>query len=478
MPKTARAPLSTLSTEPIPLEMPVVAENERIAASEQMPEPPAKPVDVDFFEWMESFSAADWQNCWLYLYRLEPEVLNPGDLHYLEPRYSRALTRDEVSQRHGGGKYRIQLNWRPIRKGFASHEFCIQGPPKFQPGQVIKATGQPAMIEQAPTAGGGDSTAALVAGVIQQLAPLLKPDVSQADAQQKLMEFMTKANDKVLDMVTGAAKKQVEDAVGQSSPNGQVAMLTALLGLVEKLQPKVAVQPNLIEQVAQLAPLLKMLQGNTGGGGIIGEIREALGERVVERLFEPEGGQGSDWKSQAANAAVKLIEQIPTVLDRLVTLQRGAQPTPVPNPPPGNGPILQGIVMPEKPAAQPAPVSVQPAASAADVSTSQPAGEVELPIEALRDGMMKMIVECFERGEDGEDTVLVLSHIAEPLLPELAAKMAGVPLPAVLMWVRAQPQFARIKDSEHLKDFVREFQDELTRWANSQESPEAETAAK
>jgi len=370
---------------------------------------------------------------------------------------------DEISQTHGGGKYRAQLNWKPLKKGIASYEFWIAGAPKFLPGQTFKANGQPAVNDAPAPAGSGSESVA--AAIVAQLAPLLKSDASAAEAQAKIMELVTKANDKVLDMVTGTAKKQLEDAIGQNSPNSQLTMLTALMGLVEKLQPKAAPSaPSILSQLGELAPVLKLLQGPQGG--IIGEIREALGEEVVKRLFDSDGGQASDWKAQAASAAVKLIEQIPNVLDKLVALQRGVQLAPKPNPPPGTGPILQGIVGPEKPpaTASPAPVGV-PLAGAADVSKVPTVGEIALPLEALRTGMMKMIVECFERGEDGEDAVLVLSHIAEPLLPELVEKMRGVPVPAVMMWVRAQPEFASIKDHPNLEEFVREFQEELMHWS-------------
>jgi hypothetical protein len=479
MPRTARA---AISTEPAPPEIPAAPApadtNEQQSIAEEMPQPPVKPADADFFEWIESLTRAEWEHCRLYLYRLSPEVLNaPGEKHMIPPAYSRSVTLDEISQTHGGGKYRAQLNWKPLKKGIASYEFWIEGAPKFLPGQTFKANGQPAVNDAPVSAGAGGMSAGEVASaIVSQLAPLLRSDGSQAEAQSKLIELMSKGNDKVLEMVSAASKKTLEDAVGQNSPNGQLTMLTALLGLVEKLQPKMAEQPNLIKQLGELAPLLKMLQGNQGG--IIGEIREALGAQVVERLFNPDSGQGSDWKSQAANAAVKLIEQIPNVLDKLVALQRGAQPAAEPNPPPGTGPILQGIVEPGKPPAPPAVASSVPAGPipvAVDVSTAPALGEIALPLEALRDGMMKMIVECFDRGESGSDAVLVLSHVAEPLMPELVEKMRGVPVPAVMMWVRAQEQFAGIKDHHDLKTFVQEFQEAMMGWANDQAPAEAET---
>jgi hypothetical protein len=442
--------------------------------AEQMPDPPMKPADADFFEWIEDFSPETWEHCRMYLYRLDPEVKNAASKNYLPPVYLGAVTRDQIFERHGGGSYRLVLNWKPLKTGIATTEFTIVGAPKFLPGQTFKATGEPAVNAPATAANGGANSSDTIAAIVRELAPLLRSDASQADAQAKVMDIMSKAQDKVLDMVTSASKKQVDDAVNQNSPNGQLSIVTAVLGLVDKLQPKVQTQPSIIAQLGELAPLLKILQGNQGGGGVIGEIREALGEKVVERIFNPESAPAEDWKHSAATALIKVVEELPTVLDQLITLQHGAQqPGAAPPPPPGSGPLIRGTVV-SNPQAQPtASPSTTPSAGVADVSTAaQPAEEVQVPMEAMRDGAMKLIVQCFNREETGDDAVHVLSHIAEPMLAELVEQMRDIPLPAIMAWVRSQPQFAAIRDSPRLKTFVDEFREALMLWAEAQAEPD------
>jgi hypothetical protein len=235
-----------------------------------------------------------------------------------------------------------------------------------------------------------------------------------------------------------------------------------------------AAPANPVKDLAALASLLKELQpAQPAEGSIMGELRQALGEKLAERLLDLNGGGGEDWKATAAKAGLGLVEQLPTVIDKLATLQRStprtieAQTVPV-----AAAPTL---------AAAPPTSAPQTLESPANVVTSPGESAVSaVSLEQLQDAAMRTIVSCFQKGRDGADTVMVLDELCEPIMGPLYEQMGKLPTALVIQWMKRQPQFAPIVGDPRLKEFVNEFRAELENWAQAQQkvpATEKEAAA-
>jgi hypothetical protein len=98
-------------------------------------------------------------------------------------------------------------------------------------------------------------------------------------------------------------------------------------------------------------------------------------------------------------------------------------------------------------------------------------------LTALQDAALKVVVECFEREESGDDAVLILSHVAVPVLPEMTQRMGQYPLDTIIWWLKGQPQFAPYKDHPRMEQFVGEFRDALLAWAEAQKEVPANATA-
>ena len=102
---------------------------------------------------------------------------------------------------------------------------------------------------------------------------------------------------------------------------------------------------------------------------------------------------------------------------------------------------------------------------------------MNVPIEQLEANAWQLVLECFEREETGDDAVLILSHVAEPILARWADKVRGVPLSLVVGQLAKQEQFAAIRELPRFAPFVAEFIEELLQWDAAQRESQAPAPA-
>jgi hypothetical protein len=64
------------------------------------------PGELDFFDYLHSFTAKQWGDRIIYIYRQDPPDHNPGSGHYIE-KVPHAIDKEYIKARHGGGRYLV-----------------------------------------------------------------------------------------------------------------------------------------------------------------------------------------------------------------------------------------------------------------------------------------------------------------------------------------------------------------------------------
>jgi hypothetical protein len=310
-----------------------------------------------------------------------------------------------------------------------------------------------------------DNTAQVVQEIFKALAPQLKPDANL----EQVTDSFKRAFETSLEMVRDSAKQNPST----TQANSPVALLQQMISLITPLMTQQR-GPDILEQLGTLKSL-GLLSNTQKGSGLADEIREALGERIADKILNPDGsgtGSSDDWKALLARGFSQMVEHIPAVLDKVVTLQRGA-------------PVLEASGNPagvRVPVAQPAPApaAALPANHPAGMGATADVRTVDINMDELKSAALLQLGQVFTEGDSGQAAFTVLRYMAPQILPGLAKKIFDPPVfgsvNLVLGWLQEQPELADIKDDPDLKDFVREFIVELRAWDADQKADAAAAA--
>jgi hypothetical protein len=447
----ARQNQANLPPEPEPEEAIDTAEQER----EKLLAIYRRPKDDDFWEAISVIPAELWgDDCCLYLYRrnMDGEPYVARYFHPVDVDDIKNGVRDQAGNAlepgHGGGRYRLQLKSKRLRCIMDSFPFDVEPVSGIAPRPVASAPG----VVLPPNA--ASDGAQIAETVLKTLQPFLKPDANMAEA----VSAMKSGFEASLDIVKEAARAQTQGGQQESA----VSQFSQMVEAFKSFSPQ---QKDTLGELAQLATILKTLQPEPQGGNFMAQIRDAFGEKIMERIFSDDKGGGSDWKMMAAQAVSGLVEKLPETLDKVITIQRqsAAQPRTI-------------KVRPQNPATEKPATAEQP--HTIQGQPAQPAGEGS---EALltedaqaahwRHETMQCIVQVFQREEPAENAIIVMDHIPPfaRVLAEIAPLLTTSSPQMVMAWVREQPAFAEVKDDPRLGDFVSELQEEVKLWMEAQQ---------
>lgn len=258
-----------------------------------LPTPPGKRLSEDqIFEYIASLSPTeDWPHAMLYLYRYWPiidrKLTDPDNPNYIEA-ISEPYTVEDLKRRHGSGSYSIKMNDlnRPKGQTVCESTFTIndpEAPPVLDVREVVRghvknasyvqgliARGElpkenPMQQQSAPSTDA--QTAALLVPLIREMMNSLrdkKPENVEGQLMQKVIDTMSKASDKSIEM----ALRQVKP---EASATDQLVMFDKIIGLVEKMKGD--------NKPAAVDPLMSH---------ILEELREErrANRTLMEKLFE------------------------------------------------------------------------------------------------------------------------------------------------------------------------------------------------
>lgn len=361
----------------------------------------------EFFPFVQDLPASVWEKrAMIYLYRFDDDGLNirnaEGAKKLIPPRITFPINEDWVAQTHGGGSFKLMLNF--------DGDVCVKearlriaGPPKVQDGQtVITPSGQSIHI--------GKDTAQTPAQARAETDVARVIDAS-AEANKSSMEIMANASKAAIEMV--------RDQVKPTGTSSGTESLELALRIVEVMKPAAA--PVAQDPVAAALTLMDRLESivakrnpepepppetsleaiNTAVETITGKSIAELGRGAKPSAGEPEYG----WVAPLANFGIQALAQLPMILRQMAEAReaefqralylRSLQPgQPATAPPPGTSTALV-------PGPRPVPAQ-QPAAPPNPAAPPDKGTLIQIIVARVCDG--------FDRGRDtGADIAAAIS---------------------------------------------------------------------
>lgn len=347
-----------------------------------------------FLDYLESLTTEDWAHCTVYLYRQWPyidrhlPVTDPTIkvYNYIE-KFVEKFTEDDILYRHGSGKYKLTLcdtnrpkssevcnsrltikdeNFPPVVK---FDELVIGHPDNKSFVDGLRARGLlPAEGKEMPAQSSDSATAQALASLLREAMQSMrekKPEGAEALVLQKVIDMMSKANDKSIEM----AMRQVKP---EATTTEQIALFDRIAGLVEKMGNKPVADDgtklmlnHVLEELRDerkanhemMTELFKRRQPSEDEPrGFTKTVMEKLMERALDGLDGGGGGSGKfDWREMIPLAVDRLAPGINGLFGGLGFLMRRAAGGAAPPPPAGNP------AQPEIPAAIPGQPQGDPA---------------------------------------------------------------------------------------------------------------------
>ena len=341
-----------------------------------------------------------------------------------------------IKQNYGGGKFRCILQRNS--KFFKSHEFDVEGPPKYDLSR--EAPNVPATA-----AGGGDSTA-----LLQQFVTVLREELQHSreanatpnPATEEAIGLLSRASEKAMDIVAnrasagtpGSSTQQLSELVGivkgllPAQSNGDGGLMALLAPLVPELLKKFLTPSDPLAELAKLKNVMELLDGIRGGvgesSGKAKDWRAMLAEGVIQKGPEflrelrdivAENRETAKEKRTAAEA-----------IERVETIRRGhvpaapaatpaaAAPATVPQGPLRTVPIDRSAPADAGTPTQAAPAAAPPAAAGMSATES----------DAVANFMQRRIVEMVNEERDAEDVVDFIEEI-DPTMNDLLAQFTA-----------------------------------------------------
>jgi hypothetical protein len=386
---------------------------------------------VDFWTYMRQLTPEQWKDHIVYLTRESPKTTINGLGGYLT-KMCEPFDIDDIKTGFGGREFSyIMKNKNEI---VYSGRFSVEAPPRLDREREM------------PTVSGGP--AGMGSDFGQQFISVLRDELARSresgDGDAKVIEMLTKASDRAVEMVTrqlpnNDPAKQLESLLNVAkamgilgNANGNGGALKELLSLLTPFAPI-------------LTPLLQKLLNPPDP---LAQINTYLG--LFEKLDALRGeGSGSgrrrDWKEIAAE---KALEIAPRILDDMAARrQAAAAPAPAPayrtipsaSPQGASSPQLapQGATVPP---AAPAPRSNEPLRTVplnGEVVEAAPApvpASFETQPEFV-DWLKRRIVVLVEMGQSGESIVDFLDGAA----PGFSDQLAQAPADQVTAFLAIDP---------------------------------------
>lgn len=419
---------------------------------------------IPFFEFLTLIPAGEWENLIAYLYRLEPKVKNRSDEPSHILKFTRPIDEDGVKQEAGGGKFLIRLNLRNGLTGRSTsvrtHTFWIDGPPKYLEGQTVQG---PAPPPAAAAGNGQPASESQIAQVLKEFAAAIK-DKPTEESIANAMSTMKTAFDSSMKIVTDTASTQAKSMTGNALLDKLVTTVIERMGAPAESKENPLIEKLMTAAVTRLLekPAAPEAAATNDPLGSLGQIKELFDLDLKDLL---RGGKQAD--NPWVTLGFKFLEAAPTLLGQYTQLRAlegenalrvaefraryglGPQPTPPPGAPRG-----RPIMVPPPQAAEPTPIEF-PAAAAAP-GAPVPAA----PAAGPSDFLSGLILRCFEEGDDGMITAVVIKRT----VPDIAAMLT--PLLSnpeqVNQFIANDPVLAQLTSEPDWPEFLHDFIAEMT----------------
>ena len=431
------------------------------------PNPPSNPEEKEvsfFWERLAEIAPEKWEKTiTLYVYRVAPKLRMTGEGGYLDV-LTQPITPLYIKNRWGGGRFRLILleNNRMMLR----HEEEIEGEPIYDKKREVSPDGNGSSSAAATAAAvSADFQREFISVLREELARSREMmDQGDGTGEQKIIDLMSKASDKAMEIVT----KQTPQASSAASQIKETVAALKELGLYgEHRQPK-----TLVEQIVELlthpvvGPMITKFLVPKDPLGELSKLGAAMD--VLEKIRGTGDGKPGDWKTQAVNT---VAEHLPEILD---ALSAGRQPQ---QRRPGAPPALPAPGAPPAAAAPqpPSRLQVVPRESADAVPPAAavpPPATVGAPVNQLtpeqEQAALKITcVNMMRAGASGAAIAAFLEDVAE----EVARDLAKYPVDAVTDFFARDPILKLMVEDPRWKEVLEEAREYLS------DVPDEETPA-
>lgn len=285
---------------------------------------------MPFFAMLKDFSEAEWsQHSPIYIYRLEPRVVNADKPAYID-KVRQPIDEDYVRDMPGGGGgvFKLQINlFESEGKHIAKpreERIVIAGTPNYLPGQRFKDSNQLATNEAkanpAPSAAQPQASEPResMVDLVNALAEALKKNNNDPGAAvQQVIETMKTANAATVEIMSSVAKRDASSGTG--NPLMDRLLEAAIKNMEGGNRPA---EKSSIQQLKELLEVQTLLRGpeRDEPKTSLGQTLEELKLLGIDVIGSKGGGDG--WKTQLGNAAIELVKNAPTLLQQLGQIMR------------------------------------------------------------------------------------------------------------------------------------------------------------
>lgn len=420
---------------------------------------------IAFTDVIAMITEAEWQNYWLYLYRLDPKVRNAEADHKYLARYQMSVNEDDIKQEHGGGKYMFilkenvskedlqELGLKPRQRRYY---FSIEGAPKYLRGQTIVANENgDAPAPPAPPESEGATLARMLPDILRQR------DSRPSDAGvNEVSRMIGEAARGAIQIVTESTRQQVTSITGSAFGD------RLLDRFLDDKQPKrSSIEDQLINLALERLKNPEPPASSDGGLGQLTVVKELLGVDSILDLVKGGVSGGDSWKGKLVDTLSTFIQNAPNLFQlylqmQQLNLQRAmamrAQP------------VIQGQPQPAGPAGPVIPAGHIPAApGGAAMPQTEPAaphpgefpgGMMPVAMDPTAQALMD-IVACFDAGLGGDAAASLL----QTKYPQFVAMF--VPLLSdrnqVTLFAQNTPPLNQIAGDDEFPEFLDQFIQEM-----------------
>jgi hypothetical protein len=398
-----------------------------------------------FFGEMNRVPAGEWEKIYhLEIQRLEPKVPGvSGSKGYLWTFFAPVSLAD-IKSRWGGGKFRMDL----CKNGhyFKTHNFDIEGDPIYDRSREIP----PAASSNGNGLGGNaDFQKEFISVLREELQRSRESNQGQSNGSEHVIEMLTKASDRAMEIVTKQAPTQTDPAAQVNAllaaaeklanlrqPAGGGALGSLGDTLIAKLVEKLLNPPNPLEELTKLSGLFELVEkirGNAGGGepkdwkaAAVQTLTQHLPE-ILETFKATSPAITAQARAAEAQARARAAETL-----RVVPIDRSQPQTqPAAQPPAAAAPPMQNIRVQGG-------LHLEPRDGAATAVEGMPAAQpAPAPItqEQYDEGMKVQVVNMMRYGASGS----AIATFLEDVKPDLAKDMVNYPEQTITQFFSQDP---------------------------------------
>lgn len=276
--------------------------------------------EIEFFDLMQMLPEGAWDECSIYLYRLDPPVSNKASEKKYIALYGAPLTQEGVKKDHGGGKYEAYLKQgtRTLRR----HKFSIEGAPIFQEGQTVRGGAG----SGSPIAGNSGTSDAGMADIVRQVIAATKGDTKAVDAGIEVMKTaMLNGQELLKNSVAASLNSDTGSKLGDKLLEALLPRLTA-----PPAPPTPQTLPPIVEKFLETA--LTVFKSDRKENPVstppqdpmqqLTFVKDLLGVESLREFFTPanRAAEAPWWIGPIG----QLIERLPTVLAQVSEMQQQA----------------------------------------------------------------------------------------------------------------------------------------------------------